>query len=90
MEDPDYILDLSTNPLSGGPADPPAKEAQISANRAAGRRYISVLFSCCNVYQRIYINKTNTAYEGKCPRCLRAARVRIGPGGTSTRFFTAT
>ena len=90
MEDPDYILEISSCKPNANPEEPQTKEAEISARQANGRRYISVLFACCNVYQRIYINKSHTAYEGKCPRCLRPVRVRIGSGGTEARFFTAT
>jgi hypothetical protein len=83
---PDYIVDIQ----NGGP-DTPGRDVQgeISTEQAGKRPYISVLFECCGVYQRIYRNRAATAYEGYCPRCLKQLRIRIGSGGTSERFFRA-
>ncbi|OGR02373.1 MAG: hypothetical protein A2284_00855 [Deltaproteobacteria bacterium RIFOXYA12_FULL_61_11] len=53
------------------------------------RNYLGILFECCNVYARIHRTKDGTAYEGRCPRCLRPIRVAIGEGGTSQRIFKA-
>ena len=88
-DEPDYIVEI------GGRAVGPDKSAQKSTaddsdSAGSGRSYISVLFECCNVYQRVYKNRQGTAYEGHCPRCARAVRVKIGPGGTEGRFFRAT
>ena len=53
------------------------------------RPWVGVRFDCCGVYTRVYRNAEGTAYEGRCPRCLGPIRLRVGPGGTSSRFFMA-
>ena len=53
------------------------------------KSFLGILFECCNVYGRIYKNKDNTYYEGRCPRCMRHIKVKIGEGGTNQRFFKA-
>lgn len=53
------------------------------------RPWLGLRFDCCQVYYRIYRNAQGTAYEGRCPRCLRAIRVAVGPGGSDQRFFRA-
>ncbi|MBN2583334.1 MAG: hypothetical protein JXL80_09705 [Planctomycetes bacterium] len=68
--------------LKGG--KPPASEG-----RGPQRPWISVHFECCNTYARIYRNAAGTAYVGWCPKCAAKVTVRVGPGGTSTRFFRA-
>jgi hypothetical protein len=56
---------------------------------SASRRFVGVHFVCCDVYTRVYVNRDQTAYEGNCPRCGKRVTLRIGPGGTDARFFTA-
>ena len=56
---------------------------------AEKRKFLGVHFKCCNVYARLYANRQRTAYEGGCPRCGKRASIKIGPGGTSNRFFSA-
>lgn len=70
-------LDLTDDP--GGGAKP----------QAVRRRFVGVHFTCCDVYTRVYINRDETAYEGRCPKCAKQVRLGIGPGGTDSRFFTA-
>lgn len=70
-------LDLSSDPPLGRREDGKA------------RSFVGVHFACCEVYSRVYVNQARTAYEGNCPRCARRVRLRIGPGGTEARFFTA-
>lgn len=53
------------------------------------KKYVGMLFECCNVYQRIYINKTKTAYSGNCPKCCKKVEIKIALHGTSARFFKA-
>jgi len=72
-----YHIDLSSEP-------PRASDKGRSA-----RPFLGILFQCCGVYARIYLNRQGTAYEGHCPRCTRAIRVGVGPDGVNSRFFSA-
>jgi hypothetical protein len=72
-------LDISSEP---GPEPRPG-------GHGGRRRFVGIRFACCDVYARVYVNRTETAYEGFCPKCSRRVRIRIGPEGTDCRFFTA-
>ena len=56
-------------------------------NKREPRPFLGIWFDCCGVYGRIYKNKEGTAYVGRCPRCLRPVRARVGSEGTNQRFF---
>jgi hypothetical protein len=76
---PGDFLDLSSDPdRSAAPSD-----------ERSGRRFLGVQFACCGVYSRVYMNRQQTAYVGHCPRCTKKVEIKIGPGGSETRFFTA-
>lgn len=84
MRDPrDYKLEISS--AAGAPAPQPAPEG--SGGETDSRPFVSVLFRCCNVYQRIYRGADGTKYQGRCPKCGRPVRFLVGAGGTSERFF---
>jgi hypothetical protein len=79
-DEPDYYVDIERLRDRDAAAKHPA---------AHGRKWIGVRFDCCGVYLRVYRNAAGTAYEGRCPRCLRTFRARVGPDGTQARFFAA-
>ncbi len=86
--DRDYILDIPGLP------DPQARPA-AGAYRAIGPaergalNWLAVHWRCCHVYSRIYKTRDGTAYAGCCPKCGKPVRARIGPDGTTGRFFEA-
>ncbi len=57
--------------------------------RGGARPFLGIHFDCCHVYARIYRTREGDAYAGRCPRCLRSVRVKIGAGGIASRFFRA-
>lgn len=73
----DYKLDIAS--LNG------SREAAQTSSEA--RPFLSVLFECCNVYQRVYRNAADTRYVARCPRCGRTAYFPVGQAGTANRFF---
>lgn len=53
------------------------------------KQFIGVKFDCCQVYTRIYANKEETAYVGRCPKCLRKIHIKIHRDGVDCKFFSA-
>lgn len=60
---------------------------ETAQSQSVARPFLSVLFDCCGVYQRIYRDPSEPAYKGRCPRCGRAVHFPVGQGGTTARFF---
>ena len=63
--------------------------AESDRKKREMRPFIAVMFDCCRIYNRIYINADRTAYVGWCPKCLRRVEVKISPYGSNERFFRA-
>lgn len=59
------------------------------AQDPVGQPWVGIRFECCGVYSRVYRDRDGKAYEGRCPKCLKRVCLRVGPGGTRARFFTA-
>ena len=83
MSGPDYIVDID-----GVGSPDSSREVSVKAS-LRGRLWLAVHWKCCSVYSRIYCNKAGDKYEGRCPKCGSPVTARIGPGGTSNRFFEA-
>ena len=66
-----------------------ASQAPEQLSGRPGRKFVGIHFACCDVYSRIYLSSDRAAYQGNCPRCARKVLIRVGPGGTDSRFFTA-
>jgi hypothetical protein len=80
--DPEDIVDIPG-------ISPPPPQRDEDACTGPRRKFLSIWFRCCHAYGRLYRNRAQTAYEGRCPRCGARARARIGPNGTTQRMFAA-
>jgi len=93
-------LDLVSDPASRTPGLPADERRSRDSRRDYGpgdngqrdkstRPFVGVQFECCSIYARIYRNAAGTAYVGNCPRCAKKIELKIGHGGSDSRFFTA-
>ena len=90
-----HQLDLSSDPNSFGKTVASQKSVpendhsfvQINLDCETKKRFLGLKFTCCGVYSRVYVNNDGTAYEGRCPKCLKPVKLKIGEGGTDGRFF---
>jgi hypothetical protein len=51
------------------------------------RKFLGVMFECCRVYSRVYIDPAGEVYEGRCPRCRKSVRFVVGEGGSGKRMW---
>ena len=94
-----HRLDIASDPNSFGKmaasqktahnsgAQNDAPESQVNSDNDIQKKYLGLKFTCCGVYSRVYVNRDGTAYEGRCPKCLKSVKLKIGEGGTDSRFF---
>ena len=69
MADPrDYKVEISS--AAQPPSPQPSHEGR--GGNAEAQPFLSVLFNCCNVYQRIYRSADGRRYDGRCPKCSTA------------------
>ena len=47
--------------------------------------FLSIWFRCCHAYGRMYRNRDETAYVGRCPRCGGRVQALIGPESSPAR-----
>jgi hypothetical protein len=94
-----HMLDLSSDPNSFGKMgaaqnqivqknqNPQTHSGDENANDGPAKKFLGLKFTCCGLYSRVYVNRDGTAYEGRCPKCLKHVKLKIGEGGTDSRFF---
>lgn len=75
--------------MPGEYLDLASEDGAAPATPEPSRRYVGIHFACCGVYARVYLNAGGTCYEGHCPRCTKRVELKVAPGGTDARFFTA-
>ncbi|MGL6196977.1 MAG: hypothetical protein ACRC2T_19365 [Thermoguttaceae bacterium] len=89
--DPNFTPRSGPRPTGGGSYSAPGtygnRAASGQQNAGEQKKFVGIKFNCCGLYVRVYVNKDGTAYEGRCPRCAKPVKLKIGAGGTNNRFF---
>jgi len=63
--------------------------ARPGGSDRAVKPWLMIWFRCCGTYGRIYRNREQTRYVGRCPHCGARVQARIGRNGTDRRLFEA-
>jgi hypothetical protein len=61
--------------------------AMSQSGQSEKRSFLGVMFECCKVYVRVYIDPSGEAYNGRCPRCSKTVRFVVGEGGSGSRTW---
>jgi hypothetical protein len=62
---------------------------KLKSRNTSKRPHIGVIFKCCRIYYRIYLNKKGDAFIGWCPKCASKMEVKVSPTGSESIFFSA-
>ncbi len=83
------MIALDLTHMAGEHLDLTSEGPLMAGRPESARPFIGIRFACCEVYARIYRDREGTAYVGHCPRCLKRVELKVAPGGSVSRFFTA-
>jgi len=61
----------------------------LEQSAASSKTFIGIHFIGCNTYVRLYPNAGRTHFEGRCTKCGKTMKLRIGNEGHNDRFFQA-
>jgi len=61
----------------------------LEKDKKNNRPHLGIVFKCCRIYSRIYLNKKGDAFVGWCPKCAAKMEVRVSPIGSTSKFFFA-
>jgi hypothetical protein len=66
-----------------------SSDSKLKATERKKKPHLGVIFKCCRVYSRLYLNKKGDAFVGWCPKCAAKLEIKVSPTGSRQRFFTA-